>query len=218
MHKNLEIISGAACKDLTVIETVKLELGIPESDTSKDDQIATLIKQASGVISAYCDNMFAQETVVETFWSGSRLWEAEWTSSFMLSREPVSEIISVEIDGAILDPSEYRMANDSHLHRINMASGETCLWTWTANAIITYKAGYVLLDDLPYGIERAALMLIKDYYSGVGRDPRVRQEEIPGVRNVTYWVGGMNTASQQSSMLPPDVTALLAPYKRLAFA
>jgi hypothetical protein len=217
MHKSLEIISGAACKDLTILETAKMELGIAESDISQDEKITTLIKQASSIISAYCDNMFAQETVVETFWSSARIWEAEWTSSFMLSREPVSEIVSVEIDGAILDPSEYRMANDSHLHRINVMSGETCQWTWTANAIITYTAGYVLLDDLPYGIERAALMLIKDYHSGIGRDPRVRQEDVPGVRSVTYWVGGMNT-SQQGSMLPPDVIALLAPYKRLAFA
>jgi hypothetical protein len=214
MHKSIEIVAGAACRDLTVLDTVKLELGIPISDVSQDDHLSVLIKQASSVVSAYCDNMFAQETVTETFWSD---YPSEWASSYMLSREPVSDILSVEIDGSILDPSEYRLGVDSHLHRVSELTGGVCHWNWTSSAVITYTAGYLLLDGLPYGVERAALTLIKDYYSGVGRDPRVRAEEVPGVRNVTYWVGGMS-ASNQGTQMPPDVVALLAPYKRLAFA
>ncbi len=214
MHKSIEIIASAVCRDLTVLDTVKMELGIPTADASHNDQIAVLIKQASSVISAYCDNMFAEETVQETFWSD---YPSEYANSFMLSREPVSEILSVDIDGTILDPVEYRLGTDSHLHRVNFISGGCSLWTWTQEAVITYTAGYLLLDGLPYGIERAALMLIKDYYSGVGRDPRVRAEDIPGVRNVTYWVGGMGVGNQGST-LPPDVLALLAPYRRYAFA
>jgi hypothetical protein len=212
MHKSIDIVAPAVCMDLTVLATAKMELGIPTLDTSKDAQIAILIKQASSVVSAYCDQVFGEETITETFWADT---PSEWASSFMLSRNRVTNLVSVEIDGIVLDPSAYRMGADGHVHRINELGGGPCLWSWTIEAVITYTAGYVLLDALPYGVERATLNLIKDYYSGAGRDPRVRAEEIPGIRNVTYWVGGMGG---QSGSLPPDVIALLAPYKRLAFA
>lgn len=211
MHRSIEIVAGAVCRDLTVLDTAKLELGIPLSDVSSDDQIAVLIKQASSIVAAYCDQVFAQETIIETFWSDTH---AEWTKAFMLSREPVTEIISVEIDGAVLDPSEYRLATDGYVHRVDAVVGGICQWTWTASAIISYTSGYLLLDDLPYGIERATLMLIKDYWSNIGADPRLRSEDIPGVRSVTYAV---SSAGAQSS-LSPDVVALLQPYRRMVFA
>lgn len=214
MHTSIDVISPAVCMDLTTLATAKAELGIPALDTTYDAQIAVLIKQASSVVSAYCEQVFGQETVAQTFWTD---YPSEWVSSFMLARDRVVDVASVDVDGTILDPSEYRLATDGHIHRINNISGGSCLWTWTQEAVITYTAGYVLLDSLPYGVERAVLTMIKDYHSGVGRDPRVRAEDIPGVRNVTYWVGGMG-AGNQASTLPPDVIALLAPYRRYVFA
>lgn len=209
MHRAIEIVTPAACLDLTVLATAKAELGIPSADTSQDDQIAVLIKQASGIVAAYCDQVFGEETVTETFWADA---PSEWARSFMLEREPVTEIVNVVIDGATLDPSEYRMSTDGHLHRIG--STGVCQWAWTSEAVITYTAGYVLLDDLPYGVERAALLLIKGYYLGIGGDPRIRSEDIPGVRSVTYALG----SATEAATMPPDVAALLKPYRRLAFA
>lgn len=214
MHRSIEILTPAACRDLTVLDTAKMELGIPLSDVSKDDKIAVLIKQASSVVTAYCNEVFAEETVVETFWSDH---PSEWVSGFMLSRDPVSEIISVEVDGVILDPSEYRLGSDGYLHRIDAIVGGICQWVWTAEAIITYTSGYLLLDDLPYGIERATLSLIKEYYFSIGGDPQIRSEDIPGVRSVTY-ANSLAVGSGGAGTLPPDVTALLAPYRRLVFA
>jgi hypothetical protein len=209
MNNSLEVITPAACMDLTILETVKDELGIPQSDVSKDDRLAILIKQASGIVADYCDRIFGAEEVIETFWSD---WPWETARSFMLTREPVSEIVSVEIDGVIQDPSTYRMASDGHLHRIG-TTGLT-FWCFTGTVIIQYIAGYVLLDDLPYGIERAALSLIKGYHTSTGRDPMVRSEGIPGLRDVSYQVGSLG----DSSTLPPEVIALLTPHRRLAFA
>jgi hypothetical protein len=213
MHTAIEIVTPAACLDLTVLATAKAELGIEPLDTSQDDQIAVLIKQASGIVAAYLDMVLGSETVIETFWADP---PAEWARSFMLSRHPVSDVDSVVIDGDTLDPSEYRLASDLHLHRVDATSG-ICQWAWTQQAVITYTAGYVLLDDLPYGIERAALSLLKGYFFKIGQDPTtvIRSEEIPGVRSVAY---GTGASASVSTTLPPEVVALLAPYKRLAFA
>jgi hypothetical protein len=209
MHNAIEILTPATTMDLTVLATAKAELGVPIGDTSQDANIATSIKQASGIVAAYCDQVFGEETVIETFWADP---PSEWMRSFMLAREPVTDIISVVVDGVTLDPSEYRMATDSHLHRVD--STGICQWAWTSSVVITYTAGYVLLNDLPYGIERATLTLIKTYMSGTGRDPSIRTEDIPGVRSVSYWVGTIGA----TGALPPDVMTLLAPYRRLAFA
>lgn len=211
MHRSMTVVAPAACMDLTVLDTAKAELGIALSDTSQDLVITALIKQASGIVAEYCDQIFGAETVTETFWSDA---PSEWARSFMLTREPVSTVSSVVIDDLALDPSEYRLASDGHLHRID-PFGVVLTWAWLQTAVITYTAGYVVLDDLPYGIERAALLLIKEFKSGAGRDPRVRSEDIPGVRNVSYWVGGV---SGNMNSLPPDVLALLKPHRRVVFA
>src|SRR5262245_61661312 len=211
MHSALEIITPAACLDLTVLETAKMELGIPSTDTSQDDQITTMIKQASSIVADYCNQVFGAEEVLETFWCDA---PSSYERSFILSREPVISIESVVIDGQTLDPSQYRMASDGHLHRLDTA-GMT-FWCLTSTAEIHYTAGYVLLDNLPYGIEKAALTLIKGFHFSVGADPSVRSEDIPGIRRVDYQIGGTFAASQGS--LPSEVTALLWPYRRLAFA
>lgn len=210
MHSSLEIITPAACMDLTVLDTAKMELGIPVGDTSQDDQLTVLIKQASGVVADYCNQVFGAEELLETFWTDA---PSSYERSFMLSREPVISIDSVVIDGATLDPSEYRMASDGHLHRLDGAGMSN--WVLTSTAEIHYTAGYVLLDDLPYGIERAALSLIKEYHASFGQNPRVRSEDIPGIRRVDYQIGG---SFATTGSLPPEVTALLWPYRRLAFA
>lgn len=209
MQSSLEVVTAAECFDLTVLATVKAELGIAASDTSQDEILATLIRQASSAVSAYCDTVFAEETVTETFWADSP-WE--YATCFPLSRSPVTAVSSVVVDGSVLGASEYRIGSNGALYKISGTT--TCRWGITGSAVITYTAGYPLLDGLPQGIERAVLMLIKEYRSGIGRDPRVRSEDIPGVRSVTYWIG----STGEKGELPPDVIALLQPYRRMALA
>jgi len=211
MHSSLEVLTPAACLDLTVLETAKMELGIAPGDTSKDDQIATQIKQASGIVAAYCNTVFGAEELLETFWCDA---PSSYERSFMLSREPVISIDSVVIDGQLIDSSQYRMAQDGHLHRIDTA--RMSFWCLMSVAEIQYTAGYVLLDDLPYGIEKATLALIKTFHFNIGADPSLRSEDIPGIRSVTYNVGSSSSSIEGS--LPSEITALLRPFRRLVFA
>src|SRR5262245_452304 len=213
MHNSIEVITPAACMDLTVLDTVKMELGIPTGDTSKDDQLTVMIKQASGIVADYCNRVFGAEEVLETFWCD---FPSSYERSFMLARLPVIDILEVVIDGQTLDPSEYRVATDGHLHR--MSTTGMSFWCLTGTAEIHYTGGYVLLDDLPFGIERAAISLIKENYFSIGVDPSIRSEDIPGIRRVDYQVSRGSGSSSGSSTLSPDVIALLYPHRRLAFA
>ncbi len=207
MQSSIEVVVPAECFDLTVLPTVKMELGI--GDTSQDEQLAVLIRQASSAVSGYCDTVFAEETVTETFWP-----DTSWTypTSFVLSRSPVTAVSSVVVDGSVLDASEYRVGANGALYRVSGVN--SMRWGITNTAVITYTAGYDLLDGMPHAIERAVLMLIKEYRSGIGRDPRVKRDELPGIRTVDYWIGSTGNNGE----LPPDVTALLQPYRRMALA
>src|SRR5262245_46559089 len=64
---NSPVIVAASSRDLTVLETVKVELGIQASDTSRDAYLNTLITQASQIIATYCNRIFAQETLSDHF-------------------------------------------------------------------------------------------------------------------------------------------------------
>src|SRR5450759_693293 len=85
--------------DLTVLATVKAELGITDRD--EDENLARWINQASGVIAKYCNRVFAQETLSDTF----RLKWRECEEILVLSRFPVSSIASVLENDATLDPA-----------------------------------------------------------------------------------------------------------------
>jgi hypothetical protein len=80
---------------------------------------------------------------------------------------------------------------------------------------ITYSAGYTpaglgLPTDMPPEIEMAALKLVTGWYAAQGRDPMLRVKENPELGREEYWVGNF---SGQVGALPPDVCAMLDPYR-----
>jgi hypothetical protein len=209
MQSNLVVITPANSFCLTVLDTVKTELGIDLLDTSNDLQLDALMQSASGIVADYCNRVFAQEVVEETFWP-DHPWE--FIRGFMLERLPVSSITSVFIDDTELDPTEYRLSSSGFITRTNVGH-----WPWGFHsATVTYTGGYLLLDDVPYGLERATLSLITSFWQTKRRDVTIRSEDIPGVRTVTYDANSSSSAANMS--IPPDVVALLQPFRRLAYA
>src|SRR5512132_4147159 len=79
---------------------------------------------------------------------------------------------------------------------------------------LDYQAGYVLPGEpgrtLPDDIERAAIMLVKAAWFARTRDPLIRSEDVSGITNTTYWVGGFGNGAS----LPPDVEGLLAKHRQ----
>lgn len=116
----LTVVTPAQSYDLTVLATVKAELGI--TDRSEDENLTRWIKQASDVIAKYCNRVFAQETVSETFRLATR------ESNLLLSRYPVVSIAAVQETGETLAASQqnyFLIISPTHILRQQWPGGKT---------------------------------------------------------------------------------------------
>src|SRR5215203_5276906 len=206
MQTKLTVITPAVSFALAHLDTLKAELGI--TGTAEDAQLQGYIFQASSAITGYLGRVIAQETVAEQFRLPQELACRGGVESLPLSRCPVSVIASVVVDGVTLSASDYEVeAKSGLLWRLYSDS----LGPWRGRKItVTYTGGYTSLPELPDAIERAAHILITHMRSAAGRDPQLRSESIDGVWSGQYWVG---TTPGATAGLPPDVTALLEPYR-----
>ena len=207
----LIVTTPAKSFDLTLLATVKAELGI--TDRESDAKLKSYIKQASDAVAQFCNRVFAIETVTETFRIGHLYQSFPLLGSFqhryrqhpelILKRYPVTSIISVTENDVVLDATMYELdPNEGTILRLcddqqaNWAAGKT---------VIVYTAGFSLPTGLPNGVERAAIMLVKQYAAGGDRDPLVRTERVDGAGTTEYYQG-------DGTGLPPDIQGLLHPH------
>lgn len=204
MQSVLVVTSAASTYDLTVLATVKAELGI--TGTTEDTNIGTWISQASAACASYCNRTLRSETVTETFRS------ARNESLIYLARLPVGTITSVTEDGVVLVvDTDYQLdAINGVLYRLS----SDLVVNWNFNKlVVVYAGGYTSIASIPDDIERACITQVKTLRSASTRDPLVKQESIPGVLDTSYWVGGIPGTVGN---LSPEVTALLDPYREIS--
>jgi len=199
------VVTPAASIDLTVLATVKMELGI--TDTENDEWLQTKITQSSQAIASACGRTLAQETVADHFNLGWRSCD----EALILSRFPVTEIVSLTESNQDLSADQYDFATNGLLFR---ASGDARIAWNGGRIVVTYTAGYELLTTLPFDLEQACLLLVKQNYFARTRDPLIKGVAIPGVSTYDYWVGGV----AQGGGMPPEVQTLIARYKVHAVA
>lgn len=201
MHSIIQSITESAGTvfDLTTVEAVNAMLGLT-SDTGNDTEVATEITAASQIIAAYCNRVFAQETVIETF--RIRSYGEHW-HSLPLSRYPVSDIGSVYVDDVLLSDIYYECeSNSGLLYKIGGC--------WSGKVVVTYMGGYSLPDDAPAALARACLEYIKTQRANAKRNLAVR-DVWHNQSRVAYFSGG-----ELGAGIPTHITDLLAQYKRPA--
>lgn len=194
----LEVTEIALTQDLTVLATAKEELGIASGDTSQDAKITRWIHEASSAINSRVNRVLGREKVRETF-------ETDWAGylgPLPLQRYPVAIIDSVTAASAALATTDYRLDGNKGLLYRNFGR-------WTGEVVVQYQAGYSLLSELPYDLERACLLALRYRQTSGLRDPSIRSEEVPGVYAVQYWVG---TVPGSDTLMPAEVMDLLKPY------
>ena len=200
------VVTPGASLDLTVLATVKTELGITDSDS--DAWLQSKITQTSVAIASACRRVFQQETIADYFNLGWRSCD----EALVLSRFPVNEVVSVTESNSVLPVDQYDV--DSSKGMLYRMRGD-CRSAWTGGRIaVTYSAGYVLLTTLPHDLEQACILLVKQNYFAKTRDPLIKSVAIPGVSTYDYWVG--STGKGGGGGMPPEVQTLIEPYKTIA--
>lgn len=205
MNSILTVTGPASSYDLTALATVKTELSIVGS--GDDTKIDGWIRQASSAIAKYCNRVFAKETVSEQF----RL--VRCIPKLTLSRRPISSITSIledEVETVLVNGTDYEY--DSLTGEVWRLTSDDARTHWGASKIVVvYQAGYTLLSELPYEVERAAILLVKYYRFSAKRDPFIRSETADGIGRTDYGFGGMT----EEIIMPPDVASLISPYREL---
>jgi hypothetical protein len=201
MISTLAVTTPAATKDLTTLARLKTDLGI--TDAAQDAALADVIREASDAIGRFCARPegFGRETVTETWrLSGS-------AECLILARDILPAVASVTEDGEPLAAADY-LLDGSLLRRLF----DDTPHDWTARKIVvTYAAGYALLADTPYDLERACLDLCATIWASRGRDRSLRSESADGVGAVSYL-----DPRAASGGLPQAIADALASYRRIA--
>jgi len=202
MKSILTVTSAADSHDLTMLATVKGELGIASSVQGNDGQITAWIHQASGIIASECNRVFARETVSEQFRPNRSM------DVLSLTRYPVSSISSINENDEALAATDYEVDKESGLLYRMSNDNRTC-WQY-GKIVVVYIGGYDIPVELPQPIERACILLVKQMRSSATRDPMLKSQEVPGVLSQAFWVGDIGNNS-----LPPEVSSLIAPYRNI---
>lgn len=198
----LTVTGPAGDTDLVTLARIKSELGI--TDTSLDTLLGDWITEESTTVTDELNRVIAEETLEETFRRGG----ASRAETLTLSRRPVSEIASVTEDGSALDTGNYEIDAEAGLIYRLSANGYRSHW-WASVIVVTYTAGYALPDAAPSWATKATIICLTHRLAAKGRDPALKEINIPGVIEKQFWVGSIG----ENGALPPGVEDLLSPHR-----
>jgi hypothetical protein len=191
--------------DLTDLTTVKTELGI--SGSTYDDQLGRYITVASIAAGQYCNRVFVVETVQDRFDITFPRLRFGGEEKLQTSRWPVITMTSLTENGtALVKDTDYKVdTSNGLLIRLDTNGDPT---TWGQSPVIaTYSVGFA---SIPADLEDAVIRMIRARWFAKDRDPFTRQENIPGVRDIAYWV----PTGTDAGNMTPDVEDILDNYRQ----
>lgn len=225
---DIEVLEPPPSRNLTTVAKMKLTLGIPASDESKDDLLADMITSASDFIRRYTGRDFARQVVTEKL-------PGKGTPDLILSITPLVEVLSVKKDGmnytdwTILDREagfiqrEAGFTSTAFGHSsIDRAPSSFYRYAWE----VTYEGGYILPGwgssqgelNLPFDLQRAVSEIVKSAYMGRGMDGNWKSYKI-GDTAVSFGstTGGGAAGADASNAIagiPPNALSVLQWYRR----
>lgn len=203
------VVTAATSGDLATLADVKAELGI--TDGGQDVLIKRYISAASMAVEQFCNRRFAVETVTDEVWPDQEFYSFQVAGSLrnvQLSRWPVVSVGAVTENGETLTEADGDFRIDKASGTAIRIDGNGYPKDWLAWPLrFTYSGGY---SEIPLDVADATIRLVKARYVARGRDPFLKSESIPGVRDATWWVA---TGSDAGNM-PPDVADILENYRQ----
>lgn len=224
MPSSLVVTTPNTNRNLTTVQAVQLELG-----SAVDPAWAQVnIQRVSARIEAYCQRVFARETVTETWRSDRGLPQTDLRpaverlggtkrGSLRLARTPVAGTPTITLDPEGSAPVVLTAAD----YRLNPATGVilriNALFRgifWPACTIsVAYAGGFKLPGetdrDLPFDLEMAAIDFIRLRYFARTRDPQVRSETIDGMGQQAFF-----PSSAADGDIPETIRAVLDMHRR----
>lgn len=199
MRSIVTVTTARSEAKLVSLEALKAELQITATDS--DDYLSALLDRISEGIEAYCNRIFAVETVNELF----RL--AHGAPELVLARHPVVTVDAVTECDVALVAADYELDADSgELFRLC----NDARISWLPGKIeVAYSGGYA---TTPGPIQQKIFDMVKLGQAARTRDPSLRSENIlEGLYSYTLFsptdaVGGF----------PPDVAAVLDEYRNVS--
>ncbi len=201
------IPSGGARYDLTSLAAVKTELNITTG--TNDAYFKGLISRASAAAASFCNRVFPVETVTDEIWvqrSPTRYVVPGTFEPLTLSRFPITAVTAITQNSVeLVDGTDFRIDYDKgQLIRLN-ALGMPISWS-VYPISVTYSAGFA---TIPYDVVDAVIRMVKNRWFMRTRDSSLRQQNVPGVLEQTFWVATGNEAGAMT----PDVVDLLDGYR-----
>lgn len=204
----------ATSYDLVTIADVKALLGITATATGNDAALALWISQASKQAQNFCNQPFVVETIRDQIWPPRD--GVPWTvrpdlATLQLSRWPIVTVSSVveTISGVpttLVENADFMSdPENGRLYRLD-ASGNPK--RWTANpVVVVYQAGWPAIPD---DVVSAVVELVKMKWFAQGRDPMIREENVEGVVQTSYWFG---SGPASTSGIPAGIADQLDNYR-----
>jgi hypothetical protein len=195
--------------DLTSLDEVKDELSIP--DNSRDTTLKRYISSASAAASQYCNRRFQAEQLQDEFWPEREAFQymlPGGIEELQLSRWPViPPVISVIENGtALIENTDFRVNYDSgaliRLDSLNFYPRKWAAWP----IVVQYVGGFAII---PEDVEDAVIRMVSRRYSARGRDPNLKQQNIPGVLEQSWWIA----SGADSGNMAPDIADVLDNYR-----
>jgi hypothetical protein len=188
-------------QDLITLANLKLQLRIPDTDTSKDDELNLVIDGVSATIAMMANRSFGYDEVIETFYNcvnEDRLYFSQWPVKF-------ADIQSLTLNGVDI-LSAFQTDWDIEENKGFMFRPGS---PWNGTISAHYTGGYKLPDEAPADLVRAASAAMReDYYI------YVRGAVLSGVRmiahkqaRIQYYPPGQVGATLSSTLGPAGSSA-----------
>lgn len=220
---------------LTTLEQARKHLGIPDTDTSRDESIEFLINAASSLIEKYCSRKFGLNRYQE-------LLTGRGSLKLVLNHYPITELHAIDITQVVgsesVDVTKVHILPNGMLYRPNGGFPDNRLISQfmhpnydqeVHNIFVDYSAGYVLPKDatednprtLPYDLELACLKMIsnmkrdKEISTGSNTEGNlVMTSESIGDWSASYQQAVKTDSPNYTKFISPDVETILCEYKQ----
>jgi len=184
----------------TTLVLVREHLEFAAGDTSKDEQLKSMINRSYKILEKYLGRQMKSQTITDEYYDG------DGTPTLLLKQWPINSVTSLfdDVDRDFAGNTE--ISSDDYLiygdeGRIELYNDETIFTVGKQNVKITYNAGY---DTIPDDLELASTIHVAEVFKKANNEGLL-----------TKSLGGLSIALQRAP-ISDELRHILAPYRKRA--